>query len=494
MDPQSQDSLVDLYDFFQNAPIGLHLVGPDGIIRRANRAELAMLGYDDDPDSYIGRHIAEFHADQDAIENILETLLGGQPIEAREAELVHRDGTKVPVVIHSCPRMRDGDFVSTRCFTFRDTRKAAQEPMVSGVDTTIRDKVRKLGESERTALYDELNDFFENGPVALHIVGPDGRIIRANRAELKSMGYDNDPGAYIGHHIAEFHADQHVIEDMLTVLVRGDRLTHHEARLVKSDGSQLPVFIYSSPRMDNNEFVNTRCFTFPAIAVTAREAKTLEWPRNESDESFLSAPITASSPEQQSGRTAALRYLSGRKRLEESLALLARSSEVLSSSPDCRDTIPAIASLVVPFLADSCTVLVAHEPGVLEQAGSSHGASLDKAKLERCLADLARQDKLSGSSGEEIVCLDLKESKSEETIDGLDSLRELGVGSLFYLSLTAYGWDVGKLVLARVVGNRSGHFGAADIALAKELGRRIALAVSAQHLYQQKEEFRLGKA
>ena len=43
----------------------LAAVGPDGKILRANRAELDMLGYR--REEYVGRHIAEFHADEDII-------------------------------------------------------------------------------------------------------------------------------------------------------------------------------------------------------------------------------------------------------------------------------------------------------------------------------------------------------------------------------------------------------------------------------------------
>ena len=35
----------ELADFFDNASIGLHWIGPDGIIQRVNQAELDMLGY-----------------------------------------------------------------------------------------------------------------------------------------------------------------------------------------------------------------------------------------------------------------------------------------------------------------------------------------------------------------------------------------------------------------------------------------------------------------
>src|SRR5882672_8635596 len=52
----------------------------------------------------------------------------------------------------------------------------------------------------------ELADFFDHAPMALHWTGPDGIILRVNEAELRLLGYPRD--AYLGHHLAEFHADQ----------------------------------------------------------------------------------------------------------------------------------------------------------------------------------------------------------------------------------------------------------------------------------------------
>jgi PAS domain-containing protein len=51
----------------------------------------------------------------------------------------------------------------------------------------------------------EIEDFFENGAVALHLVGADGTILRPNKAELDLLGYE--AGEYIGRNIIEFHAD-----------------------------------------------------------------------------------------------------------------------------------------------------------------------------------------------------------------------------------------------------------------------------------------------
>ena len=62
-----------LASFFETASIALHWVGPDGIIRWANEAELQMLGYT--REEYEGQHIARFHVDQETIEDILARLV-----------------------------------------------------------------------------------------------------------------------------------------------------------------------------------------------------------------------------------------------------------------------------------------------------------------------------------------------------------------------------------------------------------------------------------
>src|SRR2546426_1656056 len=49
-------------ELFENAVIGLHWIGADGTILRANQAELDLLGYA--VEEYVGHHIAEFHVDR----------------------------------------------------------------------------------------------------------------------------------------------------------------------------------------------------------------------------------------------------------------------------------------------------------------------------------------------------------------------------------------------------------------------------------------------
>ena len=90
----------------------------------------------------------------------------------------------------------------------------------------------------------EIEEFFENGAVALHLVGADGTILRANKAELDLLGYE--AGEFVGRNIIEFHADHPVIEDLLARLTRGEKLDKYPARMIAKDGSIKHVEITSS--------------------------------------------------------------------------------------------------------------------------------------------------------------------------------------------------------------------------------------------------------
>lgn len=105
----------------------------------------------------------------------------------------------------------------------------------------------------------ELSDFVENAPIGLHWVGPDGKILWANQAELDLLGYSCEE--YIGHHIGEFHADKEVIGDILRRLTAKETLHNYEARLRCKDGSIKYVLIDSNVFWEDDKFIHTRCFT-----------------------------------------------------------------------------------------------------------------------------------------------------------------------------------------------------------------------------------------
>ena len=106
---------TQLTDFFENAAIGLHWIGPDGTILRVNQAELDMLGYK--REEYLGRNIADFHVDSAIINDILKRLRAGEVLRDYEARMQCKDGSMKYVRINSSVFWEHGKFIHTRCFT-----------------------------------------------------------------------------------------------------------------------------------------------------------------------------------------------------------------------------------------------------------------------------------------------------------------------------------------------------------------------------------------
>jgi len=112
-------------DFVETSSVALHFVGPDGIIEWANQAELDMLGYT--AEEYLGHHIAEFHVDAPAIDDILGRLCRGERLCDYEARLRAKDGSIRHVLIDSSVLFENGKFVHTRCFTRDITERKLAE-------------------------------------------------------------------------------------------------------------------------------------------------------------------------------------------------------------------------------------------------------------------------------------------------------------------------------------------------------------------------------
>ncbi len=118
-----QEREEDLRDVLENAVEGIHLVAADGTIQWANAAELNMLGYT--AEEYIGRNIAEIHADRPVINDMLARLGRGETLRSYEARLRCKDGSIRHVIVSSNVRWREGRFQHTRCFS-RDVTEQRQ--------------------------------------------------------------------------------------------------------------------------------------------------------------------------------------------------------------------------------------------------------------------------------------------------------------------------------------------------------------------------------
>jgi len=195
------------------------------------------------PEEIIGKHIAEVIGDKAYVNArpALEAALAGRNVSF-EASVPCQDKGLRHLAISYTPDIDEHGHVHGLVATINDVTESKE------TEADLRRKEQ------------EFRDFIENGSVSLHWVGPDGTILWVNRAELELLGYSEEE--YLGHHIAEFHADHHVIEDILRRLSANETLYNYEARLKAKDGSIKYVLINSNVLWDEEgHFKHTRCFT-----------------------------------------------------------------------------------------------------------------------------------------------------------------------------------------------------------------------------------------
>ena len=221
-------------------PECVKLVARDGTLHQMNSAGLALIGAES-PATVVGRNIYDIIApeDRERFRAFNEQVCNGER-GTLEFEIVGCEGQRRKVETHAAPfRAQDGSILHLA--TTRDVTERSRAEQL-------------LRKSER-----KFRDFVETSSVALHFVGPDGTVEWANQAELDLLGYTAEE--YIGQHIAKFHVDAPIIEDILARLCRGERLVGYEARLRAKDGSVRHAVIDSSVLFEEGKFVHTRCFT-----------------------------------------------------------------------------------------------------------------------------------------------------------------------------------------------------------------------------------------
>ena len=215
----------ELNEFFENAAIPIHWVGPDGTIQRVNQAELDLLGYR--REDYIGRNIADFHVDRPAIDDILRRLAAGEVLHDYPARLRCWDGSIKDVLIDSSVYFRNGEFIHTRCFTRDVTNQLSSEQAAQRLAAIVASS-------------------------ADAIIGKtiDGVVTSWNAAAERMFGYSTEEmvGSSIFRLIPE---DLHQGErDLLEQIRRGEPAGLTEVERVRKDGQRLFISVAVSPIRD----------------------------------------------------------------------------------------------------------------------------------------------------------------------------------------------------------------------------------------------------
>jgi PAS domain S-box-containing protein len=204
----------------QHASDGLHLVDLKGYLIQANASFCAMLGYR--MDELIGRHVSHWdhQIDQDQLMPLIRHhFVDGQRVEFNSVHR-RRDGTLFAVEVSGTPVILANNqymFYSSRDIT---ERKRTEEAL-------------KASEANFRAFFDSMQDMV--------IVGaPDGRVLYANDAVIRKLGYNLDElntlgvlGIHCHHHRAEAEA-------IFAAMLRGER-DFCPLPIQSKDGMLIPV-------------------------------------------------------------------------------------------------------------------------------------------------------------------------------------------------------------------------------------------------------------
>jgi PAS domain S-box-containing protein len=357
---------------------------------------------------------------------------------ANHTVLIARDGTERPIDDSAAPILdRQGQILGV-VVVFRDVGEKRRAD-------------RSLQRSQR-----ELTDFFESSAVPLHSAGPDGVILTANQAELDMLGYAREE--YVGHHIAEFHADRAVIDDILARLSRGETLHNCECQLRCKDGTLKDVLITSSVFWEDGKFIHTRCFT---------------------------------------------RDFTDRKRAEEALTFFANASSTLAALADRESALQQSARIAVPYLGDWCVVYVIDDHGDIDYHAHAH-RDPEKEKLLTRMLTMSPLDWKSNTAtvralrtGESQLMAELPEAFLDSVAQGEEHreiIRELHPKGVIAVPLRIRERIIGVMGLVNCDPAR--RYTPRDVSLAENLAERVATAVDNSRLYhavkeasRQKDEF-----
>ncbi|HEY8185921.1 MAG TPA: PAS domain S-box protein [Pyrinomonadaceae bacterium] len=235
---EQEDVRPDLYRaIFRHSREPIAIIDTQGNYLEQNAAHAELLGYSDDE-----------------LKNQTPAIHLGEETFAEVARELAQTGLYRGEVVS---RTKDGAARHIELSAFVMCDESGQPLCYVGIKRDITEHKQ----AERALLRSEaqLTDFFENAAVGLHWMGPDGTVLRVNQAELDMLGYTREE--YEGHPIAEFHADQHVIEDILKRLSLGEVLREYDARMRCKDGSLKLVRINSNVYREDGKFIHTRCFT-----------------------------------------------------------------------------------------------------------------------------------------------------------------------------------------------------------------------------------------
>jgi PAS domain S-box-containing protein len=183
--------------------------------------------------------------------------------------------------------------------------------------------------------------------------------------------------------------------------------------------------------------------------------------------------------------------ITDRRRNEAALDFLIEASAILAASLDYEATLISVADLIVPRMADWCVVDILDENGAIRRLAMKHHDPDYLRLLERL--EERYPHRLDAPAGPARVLVtgepEFYPHVSPEAIqraarddEHLRLLQSLGMHSYLCVPLAARGRTLGAISFVHSTSERI--YTRADLALAEELGRRVAIAIDNARLFE----------
>jgi PAS domain S-box-containing protein len=424
-----------LREFFESAPDGIFIAGPDGRCTDANPVACRLLGYS--REEILGRSIVDFVSQDDLARQAAlkrHILAGG--VEVSEWRLRRKDGTYVQVELsaHALPNGFMQGIV--RDLTDRHAAEAAlrlSEAKFSGIVSISADAIVSIDENLR--------------------------IIIFNEGAEKTFGYSKAEaiGASLDLLIPEQFRDVH---------------RRHIASFATGQATAREMGVRRSPISGRRKNGNV----FPAEAAISR----IE----------VGGKVLF---------TVSLRDVTEKKRIEDALRasvaeerLLAETGRILvSAGSDQTALLTGVANVIANNIADWCTVDVVADGNVnrLKMVHSDPTLAPICAALERYPVHRQRNLVSDVVESQRPVLMDDVPSGFLESValddEHLRLLRSLDPTSFIIAPLIARGQSLGTLAFGASGGSR--RYGQLDVSIAERLATVVALAMDNARLYQHLE-------
>jgi len=204
---------------FENSPIGMALVDPNGRYLEVNTTHARMLGVDD-PREMIGLSFESFVHPDDVAETYASIKrLHETGTDHGERRYIRKDGATVYAL-----------------FASSVVRGADGRPSVlfSQVEDITE---RKLAEAALRASEERFRGGFENSPIGMALTGLDGRLVEVNGTFARMLGFEN-PAELAGQSFANIvHPDELALGQKTIKQIVEQGSYHGERRYIHRDGT-----------------------------------------------------------------------------------------------------------------------------------------------------------------------------------------------------------------------------------------------------------------